>query len=226
MKCKWVVLSLGLVVGGCRSGRAPATAAVVTGVQPIAGGRVAAPPLQVTREVNPADVNFMAGMIPHHAQAVLIAGWAASHGASSELQALCERIVVAQRDEIELMRNWLRDRGQPVPPPDAKRHRMVMHGTEHEMLMPGMLTDEELARLDSARGVHFDELFLEYMIKHHEGALRMSRNCSRLTELPRTRLFFAWRRTSTPTRRLRSRECRRCWRQCALARRAASRQCD
>jgi uncharacterized protein (DUF305 family) len=112
-------------------------------------------------------------MIPHHAQAVLIAGWAASHGASSELQALCERIVVAQRDEIELMRNWLRDRGQPVPPPDAKRHRMVMHGTEHEMLMPGMLTDEELARLDSARGVHFDELFLEYMIKHHEGALRM-----------------------------------------------------
>ena len=173
MKCKWVVLSLGLVVGGCRSGRAPATAAVVTGVQPIAGGRVAAPPLQVTREVNPADVNFMAGMIPHHAQAVLIAGWAASHGASSELQALCERIVVAQRDEIELMRNWLRDRGQPVPPPDAKRHRMVMHGTEHEMLMPGMLTDEELARLDSARGVHFDELFLEYMIKHHEGALRM-----------------------------------------------------
>lgn len=172
MKCRSVVALLGLVVGGCRSGGAPA-AAVATGVQPIAGGRVATPPLQVRREVNPADVNFMAGMIPHHAQAVLIAGWAASHGASPELQALCERIVVAQRDEIELMRNWLRDRGQPVPPPDARRHRMVMHGMEHEMLMPGMLTDEELAQLDSARGVHFDELFLEYMIKHHEGALRM-----------------------------------------------------
>jgi uncharacterized protein (DUF305 family) len=173
MNVKRALRAIAVLLIGCRSAGTGGSPVVASGVQPLSGGRVATPPLALEREVNPADVNFMSGMIPHHAQAVLIAGWAASHGASPELQALCARIVVAQRDEIELMRNWLRDRGQPVPAPDARRHRMVMHGMEHEMLMPGMLTDEELARLDNARGPHFDELFLEFMIKHHEGALQM-----------------------------------------------------
>ena len=123
--------------------------------------------------VNEADVEFMTGMIPHHAQAVKIASWAASHGASPSLQILAERIVVAQRDEIELMRTWLADRKQPVPPPDATHHRMTMNGMTHDMLMPGMMTDEELAQLDAARGVEFDRLFLTFMIRHHEGALEM-----------------------------------------------------
>ncbi len=65
------------------------------------------------------DVEFMSGMIPHHAQAVLIAGWAASHGARKDVAILCERIVVGQRDEIEFMQTWLSDRGQAVP--DAER---------------------------------------------------------------------------------------------------------
>lgn len=120
-----------------------------------------------------ADVHFMSGMIPHHAQAVLIAGWAPSHGASAALQRLAERIVVAQRDEIDLMQNWLRDRQQPVPPADATHLRMKMNGMEHDMLMPGMLTAEQLAKLDAARGVEFDRLFLDAMIKHHEGAVLM-----------------------------------------------------
>ena len=103
----------------------------------------------------------MTGMIPHHAQAVLIAGWAGSHGARPDVRVLCERIVVGQRDEIETMRTWLRDRDRVVPDANATHHRMKMNGVEHDMLMPGMLTPEELARLDKARGPEWDRLFLE-----------------------------------------------------------------
>jgi uncharacterized protein (DUF305 family) len=120
-----------------------------------------------------ADVHFMSGMIPHHAQAVRMAGWAASHGARADLRILSERIVVAQRDEIALLQQWLRDRGEPAPDADATHMRMTMNGVEHDMLMPGMLTDAELAQLDRARGVEFDRLFLMFMIRHHEGALTM-----------------------------------------------------
>lgn len=125
------------------------------------------------RPASEADVRFMSGMIPHHAQAVLIAGWAPSHGARNDIQILAARIVVAQRDEIRLVQSWLQDMGQPVPAADATHARMMHDGVAHDMLMPGMLTEEELARLDAARGSEFDRLFLEYMIKHHEGALTM-----------------------------------------------------
>src|SRR5438093_12430339 len=92
-----------------------------------------------------ADVDFMAGMIPHHAQAVIMAGWAPSHGARTDVAVLCERIVVAQRDEIAMMLMWLRDRGQLVPDATSTRHRMTMNGVEHDMLMPGRLSDDEVA---------------------------------------------------------------------------------
>jgi uncharacterized protein (DUF305 family) len=127
----------------------------------------------VRQPYSAADVEFMAGMIPHHAQAVLMAGWAASHGARPDVRLLCERIVVAQRDEIEWMRNWLRDRGETVPAANATHHRMKMNGVEHDMLMPGMLSPEELAQLDKARGPEWDRLFLQGMVRHHEGALKM-----------------------------------------------------
>ena len=121
----------------------------------------------------PADVNFMARMIPHHAQAVQMAKWAPTHNAGASLRLLCERIVVGQNDEIGLMQNWLKDRGQAVPPANAMRMHMVMNGQEDDMLMPGMLTDEEMAALDKARGSEWDRLFLLGMIKHHEGAIQM-----------------------------------------------------
>ena len=120
-----------------------------------------------------ADVAFMSGMIPHHAQAVVMAGWAPTHGARQDVAVLCERIVVAQRDEIAMMQTWLQDRGQFVPDATSTRHRMKMNGVEHDMLMPGMLTDEEMAALDRARGPEFDRLFLIGMIKHHQGAIDM-----------------------------------------------------
>lgn len=120
-----------------------------------------------------ADVEFMSGMIPHHAQAVIMGGWAKTHGARQDVAILCERIVVGQTDEIGMMQQWLRDRGLPVPDARSTRHKMKMNGMEHEMLMPGMMTDEQMAALDKARGPEFDRLFLEGMIRHHQGAVDM-----------------------------------------------------
>ena len=136
-------------------------------------GRHATPPVTGQLPYTDADVNFMSGMIPHHAQAVIMAGWAPSHGARKDVAILCERIVVAQRDEIAMMQNWLRDRGLPVPDATSTRHKMMMDGMVHEMLMPGMLTDDEMAALDRAQGPEFDRLFLTGMIKHHQGAIDM-----------------------------------------------------
>ena len=118
-----------------------------------------------------ADVDFMAGMIPHHAQAVVMAGWAPTHGARPDVAVLCERIVVGQRDEIVMMQRWLRDRHETVPDIDTARD--AMPGMSHATLMPGMLTPPQLAQLDSARGPDFDRLFLTYMIQHHMGAIVM-----------------------------------------------------
>jgi uncharacterized protein (DUF305 family) len=121
----------------------------------------------------PADVEFMQGMIPHHAQAVIMAGWAASHGARADVQRLCLRIMAAQSDEISMMRRWLRERKQDVPDSASTKHVMKMDGMAHEMLMPGMLSDDEMAELDRARGADFDRLFLNGMIRHHRGAISM-----------------------------------------------------
>ena len=125
------------------------------------------------RPYTAADVHFMSGMIGHHAQAIVMAGWAPSHGASPSVRTLCERIINAQRDEIVTMQQWLRDRQQPVPEASAKGMKMVMDGVEHEMLMPGMLTEEQMKQLDAARGKDFDHLFLTFMIQHHKGAVQM-----------------------------------------------------
>src|SRR5207249_3816430 len=97
-----------------------------------------------------ADVHFVAGMIGHHAQAIQMAGWAPSHGGSAAVRTLCERIVVAQNDEIAFAQRWLREHNEFVPPADPRGH--VMPGMDHPMLMPGMLTPDQLAQLDAARG--------------------------------------------------------------------------
>ena len=78
------------------------------------------------------------------------------------------------------MQSWLRDRGQKVPEATATHMRMSMNGMEHDMLMPGMLTEEQLAQLDKARGAEFDRLFLTFMIKHHQGAHHDGRAAVRL----------------------------------------------
>ena len=123
------------------------------------------------RDYTAADVHFMSGMIYHHAQAVLIAGWAPAHDASPSVRTLCERIVVGQGDEIVLMQRWLRDRHEPVP--DLSTTHAMMPGMDPATMMPGMLTAEQLAQLARARGPEFDRLFLTFMIQHHKGAITM-----------------------------------------------------
>ena len=113
-----------------------------------------------------ADVRFMQGMILHHAQALAMAGWAPARASRNAIKVLAERIDVSQRDEIAFMERWLRERRQSVPETHAA------HGTGGHP-MPGMLTAEQLAQLEKARGPEFDRLFLTFMIQHHEGALSM-----------------------------------------------------
>lgn len=144
--------------------------AALLGVAAVAGSAPLA--AQGTPEAPSApDVAFMSGMIGHHAQAVLMAGWAVSHEASPTLQTYCRKVVVSQRDEIGLMKRWLTDHHQPLPDSTLMYGR-AMPGMR-PMLMPGMLTTAELARLDSARGPDWDRLFLEDMIRHHQGAVAM-----------------------------------------------------
>jgi uncharacterized protein (DUF305 family) len=120
-----------------------------------------------------ADIQFMTGMISHHAQAIVMARMAPTHAASRAVQTLCARIINAQNDEITLMQHWLRDRNQPVPEARPLPMKMMMNGQEMDMLMPGMLTDDQMKALDAARGVTFDTLFLRGMIQHHRGAISM-----------------------------------------------------
>ena len=120
-----------------------------------------------------ADVHFMSAMIGHHAQAIAMANWAPTHGASPSVRTLAARIINAQQDEIATMQTWLRDRQQIVPEATPKGMKMVMNGMERMMSMPGMLTDEQMKHLDAARGPEFDRLFLTFMIQHHHGAVSM-----------------------------------------------------
>ena len=147
-----------------------------------------------------ADVEFVTGMIGHHAQALIMSDLAPTHGASSQIQVLAARITNAQKDEIALMQQWLRDRGQPVPvvkidglqlmigmsdpsgtetkhdaehEHDTDHAEHVGHGGQSGHMMPGMLTQEQLVELDAAYGPEFDRLFLTGMIHHHGGAVTM-----------------------------------------------------
>jgi uncharacterized protein (DUF305 family) len=120
-----------------------------------------------------ADIDFMSGMIGHHSQAVKMAEWAPSHGASKSLQIYCGRVAMAQTAEIGLMQQWLSERNKPVPAQDPRGMKMMMNGKEMFMVMPGMLTEDQMKELDASRGIEFDRLFLTYMIQHHKGAISM-----------------------------------------------------
>lgn len=120
------------------------------------------------RAVADADARFMADMIAHHAQAVVMARWAQDslHAAAPAIRTLAERIRVSQQDEIAQMERWLRERGLPLPDVD---HAVAGHAGHSG----GMLTAAQLAELAAARGPAFDRLFLRFMIQHHQGAVAM-----------------------------------------------------
>jgi uncharacterized protein (DUF305 family) len=164
------------------------TAGIETAPQTVAGApEIVQPgaPGQPTRVINAqqaadlsqlrhtaADVRFMQGMISHHAQALEMTALLPSRTSRENMQLLALRINVSQADEITMMRDWLLERGESVTggqgPPGQET---TPHA--HQTLMPGMLTPDEMGRLTRASGTEFDRLFLEFMIKHHEGALTM-----------------------------------------------------
>lgn len=138
------------------------------------------------KDYTPADVKFMQGMIVHHAQAVVMSNWAPTHGARADVAILCKRIALSQYDEIDLMQRWLFARKLSAPDPLEMRHPhtgpvhdsspMHMPGMDMgnpPMMMSGMLTPDEMRKLDAAHGTEFDRLYLTGMIKHHQGAIDM-----------------------------------------------------
>lgn len=138
----------------------------------------------VRRYYNQADVAFMTGMVHHHAQALVMARMAPTHGASPEVETLAARIINSQKDEIALMQRWLRDRGEPVPEVDDEGRVHPAAGAGHtghhpaaagHAIMAGMLTPDQMRRLDAARGDEWERFFLTYMIQHHQGAVDMVR---------------------------------------------------
>ena len=116
---------------------------------------------------SPDDITFMQDMIPHHNQAVQMAELVGDRTNRQELVDVAGRIDVSQVDEIDFMQQWLRERGVQAPDPTAHD---AMH-TSHKMA--GMASPEQMADLAQAEGTAFDSMFLELMITHHEGAVKM-----------------------------------------------------
>lgn len=110
-----------------------------------------------------ADVEFMQGMIAHHSQAIVMSRMAESHGANPQVLKLSNKIDQSQVPEIRIMQLWLQRNNQFVPDTSSWHH----------MMMAGMLTPEQLKQLDAAKGVEFDRAYLQMMIQHHAGALKM-----------------------------------------------------
>jgi uncharacterized protein (DUF305 family) len=161
-----IALSPGLPA--CRSASADQSAPIVQPGAPGHSSRVisAAAAARPGPAHSAADLKFMQGMIGHHAQAIEMTDLLATRTRSDSMKKLAQRIEVSQADEIRMMREWLTGRGAALPSEHA-------HHGSGAALMPGMLTPEEMSRLAAASGPAFDQLFLEYMIKHHEGALVM-----------------------------------------------------
>jgi uncharacterized protein (DUF305 family) len=150
----------------------PATPVVVQPGAPGQPTRTLPPSTRATLPPrSPADVQFMQGMIMHHAQAVEMTALIASHTENKDLRSLGARISSSQSEEIKFMKRWLAAREEPISPPMPEMPGMDM--SKQPMLMPGMLTPKQMEALEKARGAEFDQLFLTGMIQHHNGALIM-----------------------------------------------------
>ncbi len=119
---------------------------------------------------NEADIQFAQSMIPHHQQALEMASAAEAKASSPEVKALATKIKQAQGPEIEEMTSALESWGAPTAMPSGDAHGDMAHGS-----MPGMMTEEEMAGFAAATGTNFDRMFLEMMIRHHQGAIEMAK---------------------------------------------------
>lgn len=122
-------------------------------------------------ERHATDAQFMRDMIVHHSQALEMVELLQVRTQREEMRLFAHRIAISQRDEIEMMRRWLLERGESPPSPDASH----ASGAHARMPMRGMLTPEQMKALAAAEGQTFDRLFLQGMIQHHQGALDMVR---------------------------------------------------
>jgi uncharacterized protein (DUF305 family) len=148
-----------------------------TVVKPGAPGQptatLAGPVAQPAATHTKADTVFMQGMIHHHSQAIEMVELLKTRTQREDMKLLGLKIEVSQNDEIKMMKNWLKDRGEEAPMDHGGGHMMMM-GTGQEMPpMPGMLTAEQMKELAASKGPAFDTLFLNGMIQHHIGALTM-----------------------------------------------------
>ena len=124
-----------------------------------------------------ADAKFMSGMIGHHAQAIVMSRLAPKRAESQQVKTLAKRIINSQKDEINSMQQWLRERNQPVPEIKIDGIKLTINGMlSGHMKMAGMLSQDELKELKNAEGTRFDRLFLSGMIGHHKGAVVMVDN--------------------------------------------------
>lgn len=170
MRPSVVIALVAVTAAACRSGAGDAPVVVQPGAPGEPARVVRAPQGGAPAPLHTdADVQFMQGMIGHHAQALDMTELLKTRSTNPDMQKLALRIELSQRDEIKMMQEWLRGRGAAVPDEHA-------HHAHDAKLMPGMLTPQDMARLAAAKGVEFDRLFLEFMIKHHQGALIMVRN--------------------------------------------------
>jgi uncharacterized protein (DUF305 family) len=160
----------------CAQQANPATPVVVQPSAPGQPTRTLPPSTRATLPPrSPADVQFMQGMIMHHAQAVEMTALIESHTTTKDLRLLAARIGHSQSDEIKFMKRWLEARGEPTREPISVMMPEMpgMDMSSHQMLMPGMLTKKQMEALKKAKGEDFDRLFLTGMIQHHSGALIM-----------------------------------------------------
>jgi uncharacterized protein (DUF305 family) len=112
------------------------------------------------------DVVFVRDMLHHHSQAIEMTGYVDERSSDEDVRMLAERMGVSQTDEIGQLEKWLQSRGEPARDPDASHEHTAAS-------MPGLLTEDELDQLEAAEGEAFDELFLTFMIRHHQGAIQM-----------------------------------------------------
>ncbi|MGE7433376.1 DUF305 domain-containing protein [Kitasatospora sp. NPDC001175] len=163
---------------GVRSGSHQAGSSTAPSA-PVSATAPAAPPAASASasagDHNATDVSFAQGMIPHHRQAVAMAELAAERASSAQVKELAAKIKGAQDPEITMMSGWLTGWGNPVPDAGVSA---AMPGMDHSAgsghPMPGMMADDEMAKLRSASGADFDKAFLTMMVTHHQGAVTMA----------------------------------------------------
>ena len=171
---------LALLVGGCVGGDdepRPDAVPPAGGANIVQAGAPGEPSKEISAEEAGAaantphtadDVDFMQGMLHHHAQALVMTDLAAGQ-ATGRVALIAERIDASQKTEMDVMKSWLSTRDEEIPGADE---HATEHGPDGE-LMPGMVGQEELNRLAAAKGKAFNRLFVDYMIRHHQGALTM-----------------------------------------------------